>query len=134
MPSFTGVSHIALTVTDVDKSRDWYVDVLGCQHMMDTDRGDIKGRLMIHPAGLMIGMTSHAGQESGGFSEKRVGLDHLSFNVASREELGEWEKHLAAKGVTYSEIQDEYYGSVLVFRDPDGIQLEMFTLPAGAPA
>jgi catechol 2,3-dioxygenase-like lactoylglutathione lyase family enzyme len=129
MPSFAGVHHVGLTVTDVDASRDWYVDVLGCQPVMDTDRGEIRGRLLLHPSGLMLGMNSHAGQEAGSFNEKRVGLDHLSFAVATRAELDEWRAHLAAKGVDCSEIQDLPYGSVLVFRDPDSIQLELFVMP-----
>ena len=29
-------------------------------------------------------------------------------------------------GVTHSPITDREYGSVLTFKDPDGIQLEMF--------
>ena len=51
-----------------------------------------------------------------------------------------WQEHLEANGVvradtadkplTQSPIADEPYGSVLVFRDPDNIQLE-FLAPAG---
>ena len=35
-----------------------------------------------------------------------------------------------AKPLTQSPIADEPYGSVLVFRDPDNIQLELFAPPA----
>ena len=53
-----------------------------------------------------------------------------------RADLGAWQQHLEANGVmradtadkplTQSPIADEPYGSVLVFRDPDNIQLEFF--------
>lgn len=36
----------------------------------------------------------------------------------------------ADKPLTQSPIADEAYGSVLVFRDPDNIQLELFAPPA----
>ena len=35
----------------------------------------------------------------------------------------------ADKPLTQSAIADEPYGSVLVFRDPDNIQLELFSPP-----
>jgi hypothetical protein len=35
----------------------------------------------------------------------------------------------ADKPLTQSPIADESYGSVLVFRDPDNIQLELVCLP-----
>jgi glyoxylase I family protein len=33
-------------------------------------------------------------------------------------------------GIEHGGIVDEYYGSGLSFRDPDGIVLEFFTFPA----
>ncbi len=36
---------------------------------------------------------------------------------------------VADKPLTQSPIADEPYGSVLVFRDPDNIQLELFAPP-----
>ena len=35
----------------------------------------------------------------------------------------------ARNDVTYSPIADRPYGSVLCFKDPDGIQLELFFRP-----
>ena len=59
--------------------------------------------------------------------------------VPTRADLLAWQDHLEANGVvrsdmankplTQSPIADEPYGSVLVFRDPDNIQLEMFAPP-----
>ena len=60
--------------------------------------------------------------------------------VPTREDLVAWQSHLESNGVvradsadhplTQSPIADEPYGSVLVFRDPDNIQLELFAPPA----
>jgi len=59
----------------------------------------------------------------------RTGLDHLAFGVATRAELEEWEKQLSSRGITFTPIAETPIGSVIVFRDPDNIQLE-FWLPA----
>ena len=62
------------------------------------------------------------------FDEARVGLDHLSFGVASRAELERAAALLDERGVPHGEITDlgDAFGLyVLAFRDPDNIQLEL---------
>jgi catechol 2,3-dioxygenase-like lactoylglutathione lyase family enzyme len=61
------------------------------------------------------------------FDEDRVGLDHLSFNVASREELDRAVTLFDEKGVSHGEIKPlAGFGIfVLPFRDPDNIQIEL---------
>jgi catechol 2,3-dioxygenase-like lactoylglutathione lyase family enzyme len=65
----------------------------------------------------------------------RVGLDHLAFAVADRTALDAWADRLSAAGVVHSPIAPANSipgAAVLVFRDPDNIQLELFTAtPAG---
>ena len=133
MPSFTGVSHVGLSVGDLDRSVAWYTDLLGFQMVMPTDAPGFRRALLAHECGLMVGLTQHDANDATPFSEFNAGLDHLAFAVADRAELAEWETRLAEKGVTFSPIQDEFYGSVLNFRDPDGTQLELYTAPASSP-
>jgi glyoxylase I family protein len=64
--------------------------------------------------------------ELGLFDERRIGLDHLAFRVANRDELQRWATHLEAKGVPHTGIIDIGYGPTLVFRDPDNTQLEFY--------
>jgi len=65
------------------------------------------------------------------FAEARTGLDHFGLAVPTRADLEAWQAHLQQLGVQHSPIADRPYGSVLVFRDPDNIQLELFA-PASA--
>jgi hypothetical protein len=65
------------------------------------------------------------------FDEFRIGLDHIAFGCASREELESWPARLDALGIEHGEILDRSYGSGLAFRDPDNIQLDFF-LPIGS--
>jgi glyoxylase I family protein len=135
MPNITGFSHIELTVRDVDRSATWYQRVLGMQLLIAYSQHPTTGvnaRIvhLFHPATeLVIGLMQHEqGAADDVFSESRIGLDHLSFAVESRAELQAWAEHLETNEVEHSPIRDHAYGAVLVFRDPDNIQLELFVL------
>ena len=135
MPTITGVSHIDLTVSDLDRSEAFYVELFGLQRILDGRNDDhhFASRYLVHPDSLLVfGLVQHDAP-AGGFDERRCGLDHLSFNVASRQELDEWRDRLEERGIAHSPIADGDMWDVLVFRDPDDIQLELFaTKPAAA--
>lgn len=129
MPEFTTISHLDLSVTDVEKSATWYCDVLGLRRAR---RADLDNRIMIvlvHEAtGLVIGLNQHHNTVGDRFDEHRPGLDHVGFGVTERAELDEWQTKLAKLGVEHSPVQNSPSGSgaALVFRDPDNIQLEFW--------
>jgi glyoxylase I family protein len=78
----------------------------------------------------VVGVRQYPGREEGAFDEFRTGLDHFAFAVSSRAELEDWEQRPRESGVVFTPIAETPIGSVIVFRDPDNIQLE-FWLPAG---
>ena len=134
--------HLALTVTDVDASVRWYEDVFGVAFRTDVPHPGGVGKLLADDSRqLMIVLHRHDANDGALFAETAAGLDHAGFTVPTRADLEDWQRHLEAHGVvradtadkplTQSPIADEPYGSVLVFRDPDNIQLELFSPPAG---
>jgi glyoxylase I family protein len=131
MPTITGGHHIALTVRDADRSAQWYGDLLGMQVVLKSDDDTVRFRILAHPgSGWLIGIRQYPGREEGAFDEFRTGLDHFAFAVSSRAELESWEQRLHEADVRFTPIAETPIGSVIVFRDPDNIQLE-FWLPAG---
>ncbi len=126
-PVFTGISHLDLSVSDIDASTAWYERVLGLRTL---HRAEMAERTMVvmlaKDAGLIIGLNAHTGRPEGRFDERRVGLDHVGFSVPNREDLDVWQKHLAEQGVEHSPVADVDAGAALVFRDPDNIQLEIW--------
>ena len=133
--------HLAVTVTDVDASAAWYEAVFGIGHRMDVPHEGGVGKLLGNDTmDLMIVLHRHDTNDGSLFAEVATGLDHAGFTVPTRDDLVAWQDHLEANGVvrsdqaatplTQSPIADEPYGSVLVFRDPDNIQLELFA-PVG---
>lgn len=133
--------HLALTVTNLDESVDWYQSVFGITFRMDVPHEGGVGKLLTNDDwSLAIVLHRHDTNDGGLFSETVTGLDHPGFAVPTRDDLVAWQEHLEKHGVvrsdaankplTQSDIADEPYGSVLVFRDPDNIQLELFAPPA----
>ena len=119
--------HVTLTVGNLDASSAWYQEVLGLEVVAEREGAGWRRVLLKRSAGLMIGLTEHettAGDDA--FRETRVGLDHVSFACAGLEALEAWRERFEGLGVTYSPIAETPVAHVLVFRDPDGIQLEFF--------
>lgn len=131
MPTIAGGHHVAFTVRDADRSAKWYEDLLGMQVVLRGDDETVHFRVLAHPdSGWLVGVRQYPGREEGAFDEFRTGLDHFAFAVSSRAELDDWEQRLRKSGVNFTPIAETPIGSVIVFRDPDNIQLE-FWLPAG---
>jgi glyoxylase I family protein len=127
MPTFSKVSHISFSARDAEASARWYQDVLGFQPL-DQAKGDgWRAILLLHPdTRTIVEFQQHDANGGEEFDPRRTGFDHLGFKVDSRAELEAWEAHFDRLGVRHSPIADRDYGSVLCFRDPDAIQLEMF--------
>jgi glyoxylase I family protein len=128
-PSVSGIHHVALNVQDVEESARWYGDVLGFAPLFPFDTEDFERRLVRHPSGVVLGLTKHRHPDAEApFSERRAGLDHLAFAVADRDELDAWEQRLSEAGVEHSGVKvTPTTGSALIaFRDPNGIQLEVY--------
>jgi catechol-2,3-dioxygenase len=105
---------------------------------MDTPHAGGIGKLLADDSWqLVIVLHRHDSNDGEEFRETRTGLDHLGLAVPTRGDLEAWQSRLQQSGVvsspaadrplTQSPIADEPYGSVLVFRDPDNMQLELFS-------
>lgn len=131
MPSISTIHHISLTVGEIDRSVAWYTDVLGLTRLMEEKHPDGSGYAVVlgHADWSMcVGLHVHDGNEGEAFVESRTGLDHVSFLVSSRAELDDWAARLDDLDVPRSPVSDQEGYSVLVFRDPDDIQLELVCL------
>jgi glyoxylase I family protein len=132
MTKLNTVHHIALTVTDVDRSVPWYARVLELEEFTrrdDPETGVRKVVLRSQSDEFAVMLVQHPDTGRGEFDERRAGLDHVAFGVASRAELSEWEDRLDEYGVTYVATRSSRTlpgSTVIVFRDPDGIQLEIW--------
>jgi catechol 2,3-dioxygenase-like lactoylglutathione lyase family enzyme len=127
---FPAITHVAVTVSDIDRSVSWYTKLLDAEPVLDEDTGPFR-HVVYALGGTLLGLHSfpdlHA---TDSFDERRPGLDHVSFGVADHTELEAWAVRLDALGVAHGGILDAHYGSGLSFRDPDNIALELFAPPS----
>ncbi|MCM2416532.1 VOC family protein [Streptomyces sp. RKAG293] len=136
MTEFPGLSHVALTVFDLETSVEWYRRVTDSDPVLDEDTGPFRHVVFALNGGALLGLHQFPSGETpsaegrGGFDERRQGLDHVAFACADRAELEGWERHLDGLGVAHGGIVDAHYGSGLSFRDPDNIALEFFAPPS----
>lgn len=134
-PATTGIHHFSPTVSDVEKSSEWYCRVFGLErlprlapHHAD-EEGGYAVLLVDQRSGLLIGLHHHEASLPETFDERRVGLDHIAWGVEKRTGLEAWGTWLDHLGIEHSGIIDKTGTSTyaaIVFRDPDNIQLELF--------
>lgn len=138
MISSENFAHIRLTVTDIARSKAFYSDVFGWPIAIDSsDRVDepgvresqadfYGGTVFAMRGGTLMGLrpVAAAGQT---FDSEHTGLDHLSFTVASRDELVAAHDAFEAAGIEHGEVTDltDAGLAILSFSDPDGIHLEL---------
>ena len=106
MPEFPAITHVALTVTSLERSVPWYKALFGSDPILDEDTGPFQ-RVAWLTGGTIVGLTQFPDLSSTEpFNERRPGLDHLAFGCASRDELRAWEIHLGELGIPSGGIVD----------------------------
>lgn len=135
-----GIHHLRLTVTDLPRSREFYTSLLGFEVAAESPPEDdpsaaevfkiLFGGVVLIRGNLLMGLRPVAPLHDR-FDPDRVGLDHLSFGVSSRDDLEQAAQLLEEHGVRHGEITSlpSFGIDVLSFEDPDGVQLEL-TAPA----
>jgi catechol 2,3-dioxygenase-like lactoylglutathione lyase family enzyme len=136
------IHHLRLTVTDLDRSRQFYTGLLGFEVAVESPPPDdpaaaevfkiLFGGVVMIRGSLLMGLRPMA-PSGDRFDPDRVGLDHLSFDVPSRADLEAAIGLFDDYGVAHGEITTlPAFGiDVLPFEDPDGVQLEL-TAPTGS--
>jgi catechol 2,3-dioxygenase-like lactoylglutathione lyase family enzyme len=133
----TGIHHVRLTVTDIDRSKAFYRDVLGFEIALEspgspadplvrTDPNQFYGGVVFQTNGMLFGLRPVA-DPADRFDSERVGLDHLSFTVPSVDDLTRTAARLTEAGIEHGEVNTlAALGiAILSFSDPDGIHLEL---------
>src|ERR687885_695281 len=137
MRSFSGVHHVDLVVSSIERSLPFYRDLLAPlgYHRISEVAGE-RGETIWYLSGPDVYLGLRAAQSLGDVDRYRVGLHHLAFEAWSRAMVDERADWLRARGATIESGPEEYayvpgYYAVF-FYDPDGLKLEIVHVPAQA--
>jgi glyoxylase I family protein len=131
----SGIHHLRLTVTDIGRSKAFYTTLLGREPVIDhsaavdepgvrEDQSKFFGGVVYSFGDQVLGLRPVA-EPGDTFSSTRVGLDHVSLLVGSREDLDKAAERLSADGVPHGEVTDLGSMQILSLQDPDDINLEL---------
>jgi len=122
-----GIHHVAIICSDYQKSKHFYVDILGFAIIAETYRAARDSYKLDLRVGKQsaIELFSFPNPPARVNKPEACGLRHLAFEV---EDLDKSVDYLQAKGVIVEEIRvDELTGKRFTFfQDPDGLPLEMY--------
>jgi glyoxylase I family protein len=131
----TGVHHVDLVVSSIERSLPFYTELLG---PLGYNRvGEVEGERgetiwYLSGPGTSVGLRE-AQSEARPNDRYAVGLHHVAFEADSRAQVDEQAEWLRAQDVELESEPQEYtyipgYYAVFFF-DPDGIKLEIVHVP-----
>jgi catechol-2,3-dioxygenase len=128
------LGHLALFVADLQRARDFYVQMLGC-HVLEEESAE-HGRTAFLEIGEhgntldLVELPAAAGAADPGAAPGR-GLHHLAFETATREALRDAYFTLIDHGIEVPYLVDHGSSQSVYFRDPDGHMVEIYWTPPG---
>jgi catechol 2,3-dioxygenase-like lactoylglutathione lyase family enzyme len=128
MPGLAGIHHVKIPLTDLARSRAWYERVFVFKVTMEFPEDGVVRGLAGEVPGL--GDTLLTLRENPQAAAGCVGFDPVSFGVRDRAGIEEWVSHLDTLGIEHSPVIDATTGWLLVFDDPDGLQLHLYSWDA----
>jgi glyoxylase I family protein len=128
----TSIAHVRLTVTDIERSRQFYESVFDWPVLLEVPEnadeatrralGFLFGGVIYDLGGTLLGLRPVASDR---FHEDRCGLDHIAFRTGSKADLDSAAAHLDELGIQHEPVKDIGPSYILEFRDPDNIALEL---------
>lgn len=117
-----GIDHVAMSVRDLERSAQWYIDVLGFERLHEGMWDGV-------PVFIGKGRTALAlfpvREESGRGAPAEIRMLHLALR-ANRKNFLSAQEELKQRGIKF-EFQDHEISHSIYFRDPDGHRLEITT-------
>ncbi|MPZ00135.1 MAG: VOC family protein [Actinophytocola sp.] len=126
VPQLAGIHHVKIPVTDLPRSLAWYQRVFGFRatHEFPEADGVIRGVAGVLPG---LGDTMVAFRVNTDAAAGCKGFDPVGFAVADRADLVAWAAHLDTLNVPHSPVIEASIGWLLVFNDPDGLEMHLYT-------
>src|SRR6266536_3618289 len=116
-PELVGIHHVKFPVTDLARSRAWYERVFGLRPVREFAY-EVPG----------LPELNIALRENPAAARGISGFDPVSFAIADRGAAQAWADRLDELGVAHSPVIDATIGWLLVFHDPDGTEIHLYSM------
>jgi glyoxylase I family protein len=130
----TGVHHVDLVVSSIERSLPFYTQLLGPLgfHTVSEVQGE-RGETIWYLSGPGTAIGLRQAQTEGSYDRYRVGVHHVAFEAESRAQVEERATWLRTQDIEIESEPQEYtylpgYYAVF-FYDPDGLKLEIVHVP-----
>jgi catechol 2,3-dioxygenase-like lactoylglutathione lyase family enzyme len=119
------LDHVALTVADVNRSIEWYRDVLGLEHVHEEEWGRNPAFLTSGSTGLALFAAESSDPPPPQGHPGGLAMWHVAFG-ADRRNFDAAREELDARDIRYS-LSDHGIAHSIYFHDPDGHLIEITT-------
>jgi catechol 2,3-dioxygenase-like lactoylglutathione lyase family enzyme len=125
-PALAGIHHLKLPVTDLDRSREWYLSRLGYQVQMEfVEQGRLMGVALSHPNGgppLALRADPERARAAAGF-------DYFAIGVPDKDAIDQLAARLTGFGERHAGVHWASIGWILPeLHDPDGHEVRFYTI------
>ena len=135
----TGIHHVDLVVSSIERSLPFYRDLLGPLgwHGVTEVQGERKETIWyLWGPGSSLGVREALSPREAPFDRYEIGVHHVAFEAASRAAVDERAAWVSAQGGEIESGPEEYWYSpgyyAVFFYDPDGMKLEIVHVPGHA--
>jgi glyoxylase I family protein len=92
MTDFPAIAHVAVTVSDLNRSVPWYRELIGTDPVLDEDTDAGFHHTVFLVGGTLLGLHAFPDGVPAGdaFEARRLGLDHVAFGLPDRAALQGW--------------------------------------------
>jgi catechol 2,3-dioxygenase-like lactoylglutathione lyase family enzyme len=121
MPVLTGIHHVTVPVSDVERAADWFAAVFAFDPCVTFEEEDgVTGILLEHASGAAVLLRADPPR-----AVSHSAYPSLTFAVADLAELRRWDTHLTSLGVTHTEVTAAHLGWEIRLRGPEMLQLRL---------
>jgi catechol 2,3-dioxygenase-like lactoylglutathione lyase family enzyme len=119
-----GLDHVAITVTDMDRSIAWYQRVLGMEQVFKEEWEGVPAMMLAGTGGFAL-FPANDGAKRSEIGRAWITVQHIAFRV-SRANFEAAQAHLKELDIAF-EFSDHDVSHSIYFNDPDDHRLELTT-------
>ena len=129
-PRILGLDHVALTVSDLDRSETWYRDILGLEIVKEPVHwGPYPVMALANGSGIALFPAKDGGDSQA--QKASIRFLHLAFRV-EQTAFDNWRARFDRLSIPYR-FEDLHYYHSLFLLDPDGHEIELTCLRIPLP-